>query len=286
MSVARLFDRAVLASAPVAQASDRLLRGKAADTLAVPRPAWPVVLAALHRTAERPLLVVAPDDDDARQLATELEALAGRESVALWPARGLPSGGTVGPSPHLVGLRARAQEALGRSGTIVVAGAPALAERVPPPQRRPGPLVLEVGHEISHDDLVDRLVALGYERVAQVEERGDLAVRGGIVDVYPATAEMPLRVDLFGDSVEELRAFSPFTQRTIRRERRVEIWPAVEPPGALVDALTDLGSRGAAVILLGCRGVPSGAARGGGAPGGRGSRRGAHGSRRRAGHVA
>ncbi|MEW6581928.1 MAG: transcription-repair coupling factor, partial [Actinomycetota bacterium] len=144
----------------------------------------------------------------------------------------------------------RAMALVGRPGTIVVAGAPALAERVPPAAARPEPLTLAVGDDIGHDALVDRLVALGYERVPQVEERGDLAVRGGLVDVYPATAEMPLRIDLFGDTVEELRAFSPFTQRTIRQERSVEVWPAVEPADGLVDALVDPGHRGAAVVVL------------------------------------
>ena len=250
MTVAQLIERVLLASAPVAEAGDRLLRGKDAGSLAVARPAWPAVLAALRSGAERALLVVAADDQAARELASDIEALAGRERVALWPARGLPVGGAVGPSPHLVGLRARAMSMLGSKGTIVVAGAPALAERVPPESARPAALRLAVGDEVGQDALVERLVALGYERVPQVEERGDLSVRGGLVDVYPATAEMPLRIDLFGDTVEELRAFSPFTQRTIRQERSVELQPAVEGGSSLVDALTDPGTRGAAVIAL------------------------------------
>ena len=91
--------------------------------------------------------------------------------------------------------------------------------------------------------LVDRLVAMGYERVPQVEERGDLSVRGGILDVYPSTADLPARIELFGDEVESMRAFSPFTQRTIRPDlaaRRVargraaagRTWPTRSPtPG-------------------------------------------------------
>jgi transcription-repair coupling factor (superfamily II helicase) len=250
MSVAVLLDPLLVEREAVARAVADLAGGRRAGALAVARPAWPAVLAALHRAGGRPLLVVAPDDDRARDLAAELEALAGRDAVALWPARGVPAGGAVGPAPHLVGLRAQAQARVGRPGTIVVAGAPALAERVPAPRLRPEPLVLSVGEELSQDALVDRLVALGYERVPQVEERGDLAVRGGLLDVYPSTAEMPLRVDFFGDAVEELRAFSPFTQRTIRREARVEIWPAVEVADELVDTLDELAASGAAIVLL------------------------------------
>ena len=218
--------------------------------MVVGRPAWPLLLASLQRAAERPLLAVAPDDEAARWIAADLTAIAGRDSVALWPARGVPVGGAVGPPPHLVGLRARAQWLLGRPGTVVVAGAPALAERVSSAGRQRDPLVLEVGIERSLEGLVDDLVALGYERVAQVEERGDLAVRGGLLDIYPVTAEMPLRIDFFGDAIEELRAFSPFTQRTIRQEARVEIWPAVEPGGALVDTLADPWPCGTAAVRL------------------------------------
>ena len=70
---------------------------------------------------------------------------------------------------------------------------------------------------------------LGYERTTQVEERGELAVRGGLIDVYPSTADLPIRIEFFGDEIESVRAFSPFTQRTIQPVERALIWPAVEP---------------------------------------------------------
>ena len=74
------------------------------------------MLAALRARGGRALLAVAPGDDEARDLAHELVALLGRGAVALWPTRGVPAGGAVGPSPHLVGLRARALATLGRAG--------------------------------------------------------------------------------------------------------------------------------------------------------------------------
>ena len=124
----------------------------------------------------------------------------------------------------------------------MIAGAPALAERVPAASARQEALEVSVGQALSLDDLVDRLVAMGYERVPQVEERGDLSVRGGILDVYPSTADLPARIELFGDEVESMRAFSPFTQRTIRPISRLAAWPAAEPRGAdVADPLTDPG---------------------------------------------
>src|SRR5436190_1175252 len=76
--------------------------------------------------------------------------------------------------------------------------------------------------------LAEQLAFAGYERVERAEERGQFAVRGGIVDLYPATGHEPLRVELFGDAIESLRAFSPFTQRTLHAVERAVVFPAAE----------------------------------------------------------
>ena len=157
----------------------------------------------------------------------------------------------MGISPHLVGLRARALGVLGAPGRVVVASTPALMERVPARDVRADEVVLEPGMRIDMDALVDRLAGVGYERVPQVEERGEMAVRGGLLDVYPSTADGPVRIDWFGDEVESLRAFSPFTQKTIRPLTRVGIWTAAEPGDIpLVDPLVDPGIGGARVVRL------------------------------------
>ena len=244
-------DQLVLASGPVGEAADRLLAGHNAGHLSLGRPAWAVVLAALARRCGQPLLVVPARDEEARDLVTDLEALLGPLAVALWPSRGAVSGGAVGISPHLVGLRARALGVLGAPGRVVVASTPALMERVPARDVRADEVVLEPGMRIDMDALVDSLAGVGYERVPQVEERGEMAVRGGLLDVYPSTADGPVRIDWFGDEVESLRAFSPFTQKTIRPLTRVGIWTAAEPGDIpLVDPLVDPGIGGARVVRL------------------------------------
>ena len=98
---------------------------------------------------------------------------------------------------------------------MVVASAVALMERIPDPELRPHGFSIEVGEELDLDETLERLVALGYERDEQVFERGQFAVRGGILDVYPATEERAVRIELFGDEVESLRWFSTFTQRSL-----------------------------------------------------------------------
>jgi transcription-repair coupling factor (superfamily II helicase) len=193
----------------------------------------PLLLATLledeRGLAERPVLLVAPDDRSARDLAADLRAYLAPRRVRLYPSRGTGYASHVSPPPHLVGLRIDALDALGaESDAVVVASAPALAEAVPDASLRPAGFTVAKGEEIELGSVADDLVAAGYERVEQVEERGQFAVRGGILDVYPATEERAVRIELFGDEVESMRWFSTFTQRSLGESERVELAPAAE----------------------------------------------------------
>ncbi len=102
---------------------------------------------------------------------------------------------------------------------------PRACRRLRPGPRRCG---FEVGDEPGIDSLAEHLALAGYERVDRVEERGQFALRGGIVDVYPTTGREPLRIELFGDEIEGIRAFSAFTQRTLHPVQQATIRPAAE----------------------------------------------------------
>jgi transcription-repair coupling factor (superfamily II helicase) len=193
----------------------------------VSEPALPLLLAALHEEVARPLLVLLPEDADARDAAEAASWFIGEDRVAFLPSRGVRWGSGLAPPPHLVGERARALEVLERGG-LVCASALALAEPVPPPDVRPAALRVSRGEEPGIDALAEALALAGYERVERVEERGQFAVRGGIVDVFPTTGREPLRIELFGDEVEGIRAFSPFTQRALRDVDDAVIQPAAE----------------------------------------------------------
>ena len=193
----------------------------------VSEPALPLLLATLHEELVRPLVCLLPEDADARDAAEAAGWFLGADRVALLPSRGVRHGSGLEPPPHLVGERARALDVLarGRSGLRVggraCRGPAAAAER-------PGSLRLTVGDEPGVDGLAEALALGGYERVERVDERGQFAVRGGLVDVFPTTGREPLRIELFGDEIEQVRAFSPFTQRALHPVDDAVVYPAAE----------------------------------------------------------
>ncbi|MDX6632108.1 MAG: hypothetical protein QOG26_113, partial [Solirubrobacterales bacterium] len=193
----------------------------------------PYLLAALAEAGEGfagvPVLLVTADDLSARDLTTELRAYLAPRRVHYYPSRGTSYQSHLAPPAHLVGLRIGALDALaGEEAPIVVASAIALAEAVPDAALRPQGLSLSLGEEIDLDELALRLVEAGYERADQVVERAQFAVRGGILDIFPATEERAVRVELFGDEIESLRWFSTFTQRSLGDAARVELAAAAE----------------------------------------------------------
>jgi len=213
----------------------------------------PYVLAALAEADERARgrahLIVAGDDRAARDLAGDLRAWLWPRRVRYYPTRGVTYESHLIPPPHLVGLRLAALDALlGEGGSrgagadagvdgpgsveaegpIVVVSAVALSEKVPDPALRPRSFRLRVGELLDLDECATELVAAGYERVDQVEERGQFALRGGLLDVFPATEERAVRVDMFDVEIESLRWFSTFTQRSLGEVQEVEIAPAAE----------------------------------------------------------
>jgi transcription-repair coupling factor (superfamily II helicase) len=198
----------------------------------VSEPALPLVLAALHTELDRGLLLLLPEDADTRDAAEAAAWFLGPEQVALLPSRGVRWESGLDPAPHLVGERARALDVFAAGG-LVAASAAAVAEGMPPPDDRPQPIRLPQ----DADDLTERLALAGYERAERAEERGQFAVRGGIVDVFPTTGREPLRIELFGDEIESIRAFSPFTQRTLHTVDEAVIYPAAERRSDLVELI-------------------------------------------------
>ena len=189
----------------------------------------PYLLAvAARRRSRRPGLVVAGDDRAARDLAADLRTFLAPRPVRFYPARGVRYESHLAPPPHLVGLRIAALDALW--GMARPCWSRRRGARREGARSRPAPARLRDREGRADGPGGDRGPAGGlrYERVDQVEDRGQFAVRGDILDVYPATEERAVRCELFDVEVERLTWFSTFTQRSLEEVERVEIAPAAE----------------------------------------------------------
>ena len=199
-----------------------------------------LAIAGLARSRPGVTVVVAPTDTEAERLAADIRffygGLEGASDAAVDQAILLLPGLQVDPyrgmTPHFRVAAARARALHGAvSGTarIIVASAAALLPRSSSPERMLAASVdLRVGSEIEPQRLADLLVEGGFTREDPVEEHGAFAIRGGIVDVFPATDAEPVRVEFVGDMVETLRRFDPATQRSTGPTDHVQLVPARE----------------------------------------------------------
>ena len=223
MSLERALD-ALIGSEPF----ERLLLERARPILARAEAGEDFLVAAIARGLDAPILAVTPGPREAEALAAGVEAYLASGAVALLPAwEALPYEG-MSPAPEISARRADAvRRARGASGPFVLV-APALAamQGLVPTLGLATPLDLVAGRELPPDALADRLVELGYLRADVVEHRGEFAVRGGVVDVFPGTARRPVRLEYWGDEIESLREFVPSSQLSTQRVTRVLV-PAV-----------------------------------------------------------
>ena len=190
----------------------------------------PFAAAVLARALHSPVLVLSPDGRTSDRVAAAAATFLGEERVLRFPSwEALPYEG-ISPGPQVAGARAMAAHVLrGSSGPLVVA-APVLAalHGLAPGLGRHDPLTITRGTTLPPDVLAERLVDLGYTRVDVVEHRGEFAVRGGIVDLFPATVRRPVRAEFYGDEVESLREFTPATQLSTGRVDVAEVHPCRE----------------------------------------------------------
>ncbi|MYT30933.1 MULTISPECIES: transcription-repair coupling factor [unclassified Streptomyces] len=192
-----------------------------------PPAARPFAVAALARRAGRPVLAVTATGREAEDLAAALRSLmpAGEEnSVVEFPSWETLPHERLSPRSDTVGRRLAVLRRLAHpsaddptAGPVSVVVAP-IRSVLQPQVKGLGELVpvsLRTGQSADLEEVVDGLAAAAYARVELVEKRGEFAVRGGILDVFPPTEEHPLRVEFWGDDVEEIRYFKVADQRSL-----------------------------------------------------------------------
>jgi len=221
--------------------------GRANAVLAVAEHARPIVLAALARRSDsRPLVIATPTGTTAGQLYDDLIQYLPANEVALFPAWETLPFERVSPAVETMGRRLEVLWRVtspDRCPLVVVAGIRALLQRLGPGDTDIDPIRVHRGAVVEPDAMLARLVHMGYRREDLVEHRGEVARRGAIIDVFPSTAEEPIRIDLWGDEVDRLSAFSVADQRSTRDLDDVLIFPARE---LLID--DDVRSRAAGLV--------------------------------------
>ncbi|MFR9730027.1 transcription-repair coupling factor [Saccharopolyspora sp. MS10] len=189
-----------------------------------PVAARPLAAAALAAGpgAASPVLLVTATGREAEETAAALEGLLGPDGVVVFPSwetlpheRLSPRADTVGRRLAALRRLAHPEEHAEGPVRVLVTTVRSLIQPIAPGLGELPPVRLGPGDEHDFEDLVQRLAGLAYQRVDMVEKRGEFAVRGGIVDVFPPTVEHPLRVEFWGDEVTGIRPFSVADQRSL-----------------------------------------------------------------------
>jgi transcription-repair coupling factor (superfamily II helicase) len=197
--------------AELAASSDRPV-----DVVAVPG-ARPLALAQAATNARGPVLAITATSREAEELAESLASYIAEEDIALYPAWETLPHERLSPRSDTVGARLELLHRI-HAGDVPRVIVTPVRGALQPQLKGLGerePVQLRRGDETDLTDLAAHLVDLAYERVDLVEKRGEFAVRGGILDVFPPTAQHPLRLEFFGDEVDSIREFSVADQRSL-----------------------------------------------------------------------
>lgn len=209
-------------------------------TVGVASSARPFLVAARFAADPRATLVVAAGEEAADTFARTVGAFVGEERVLRLPDyEGNPFSLDAPPQPRLHGRRLEALWSLQQGKpAVVVASARALLRRIAPAKEEVArPLTLVAGSDLSEEpqrgiacfeDLEHCLVSMGYENSGKLDGPGTFSVQGGAIDVFPGNLAYPVRLDFFGDELDEIRRFLPSTGQTISSLGQVDIFPVRE----------------------------------------------------------
>jgi transcription-repair coupling factor (superfamily II helicase) len=194
----------------------------------VSEPVRPFLIAALIRHLKRPVLAVTARAEEADHLARDVHAFLGRGGAEVFPGWEVLPGEPLSPSVETMGRRLNVLARLRAGESFVIATTAQGATQLVADPGQAEPLALTGGSELDLEETATRLVEMGYDRNYMVERRGEFAIRGGILDVFPPAEERPVRIELWGDEITSLRHFALATQRSLDEIDRVNIAPCRE----------------------------------------------------------
>lgn len=181
------------------------------------------LLALLAQRSDGPVIAVTATTRQAEDLAGQLTGCLPADSVAMFPSWETLPHERLSPSADVVGRRMAVLRRLRHPGATAATGLPAVVVMPVRALLQPiaaevvdaEPVAVPVGGEADPTEVARALVRIGYVRVDLVERRGQFALRGGILDVFPPTEAHPVRLEFFGDEVEEIRSFAVADQRSL-----------------------------------------------------------------------
>jgi transcription-repair coupling factor (superfamily II helicase) len=192
----------------------------------------PLLLADLARASDKRLVYVATDDTAMQAIADAAPFFAPDLIVHRFPAWDCLPYDRAGPSMRVSADRLATLSALqqpAKRGELLLTTVAAITQRTLTPFRiRQLATTLAAGQRIDRDALAELLISNGFSRVDTVADQGEFAVRGGILDLFPAGEETGLRVDFFGDEIESIRRFDPADQRSLGPAKALQLLPAAE----------------------------------------------------------
>lgn len=189
-----------------------------------------VMMAALSQELDRPLLVVTHNMFSAQKVAEDLQECLSPEQVLLYPANELVAAESAISSPEVIAQRIDTLMKLAKGYRGVLVTPYAGLRRYLPAREvmAEAEVKIDVDQEYPLQPFLARMISLGYERTERVESRGEMSVRGGIIDIYPYTSDVAYRLEWFDDTIDSIRSFDPSDQRSLERLTSLVITPAKE----------------------------------------------------------
>lgn len=189
-----------------------------------------VMMAALSHNLNRPILVVTHNMFSAQKVAEDLQECLSPDQVLLYPANELVAAESAISSPEVIAQRIDTLTRLAKGFRGVLVTPYAGVRRYLPARSvmAEAELCINLNEEYPMQQFLERMIALGYERTERVESRGEMSVRGGIIDIYPYTSDVAYRIEWFDDVIDSIRSFDPSDQRSLEKLDKLMITPAKE----------------------------------------------------------
>ena len=237
------------------QLIDELKRQSSNTRVAVLDAAKPYLIAALYQNLKLPMLVVTAQPENSKKLYEQILIWSGSSRVKLFPEPdALPYQRIASDtSTELERLQVLSALAKPLSAPLIVTSAPAFMQKITPYRDFTATgHTIKLGMDVDPFKLLSRWEAMGYRIENIVEVPGTISHRGGIIDIYPATNNLPARLEFFGNTIDSIRLFDPTSQRSLRAVSEVAISPATELLTPLSSSRLELESTVNSIDLTGC----------------------------------